>query len=582
MSPRRSLDLIPFVLFTLPCAGQTTHLLSVDSSGALANGRSDQAAISGDGSCVAFMSLANNLVPGDTNGFSADIFVRELDIGSTTRVSVRTNGNQANGSSANPSISQTGRFVAFGSMASNLVPGDQNGTGDVFLHDRALGTTERVSTSSSGNEGDAGSGGPTISADGNRISFLSLATNLVAGDTNLVQDIFLHDRAAGTTIRVSVDTFGVETNEACYEPTLSGDGGTVAYFSSADNLTPGDTNAVADIFVHDVASGTTTRVSVDSAGAQANSGSWSPSLSHDGRFVAFHSFASNLVPGDTNIVSDVFVHDRVTSETRRVSVDSLGRQVSGYSEDACISADGRHVAFVSLAPNLVVGDGNGQWDVFVHDRLLGLTERCSLDSSDAEADDYSLEVSLSSSGREVAFLCWSDDLDSADTNGFRDVYLRRRAIAGGGVVGAGDGSGAACPCGNAGAAGEGCANSSGKGGRIARYGSSRLGSGEFRMVAEQLPPGSVAMLFVGGVGLAGGQGLSFGDGLRVAGVGVVRLGTRVVDGSGAAVWDPIPRSAGGWSAGQSRFFQVWYQDSSGSPCGSGFNTTPAHPIVFAP
>jgi Tol biopolymer transport system component len=345
----------------------TTGRVSVDSAGAQENSSSYQSDISADGRYVAFMSFASNLVAGDTNGFY-DIFVHDRVTGTTERVSVDSAGAQGNGQSLNPSISADGRYVAFHSDAINLVPGDTNPAGDIFVHDRVTGATERVSVDSAAAQGNGGSYAPSISADGRYVAFNSLASNLVPGDTNGAPDVFVHDRATGKTKRVSVGSAGAQGNDWSYAPSISGDGRYVAFDSSASNLVPGDTNGSDDVFVHDRLTGTTERVSVDSAGVEGHSYSDSPSISADGRYVAFNSDAITLVLGDTNGVLDVFVHDRVTGATERVSVDSAGAQGNGGSYAPSISAHGRYVAFLSTASNLVSGDTNNNDDVFVHDR----------------------------------------------------------------------------------------------------------------------------------------------------------------------------------------------------------------------
>jgi len=354
----------------------TTERVSVDSAGNQGNDRSNGAAISSDGRYVAFGSSASNLVPGDTS-HAGDVFVHDRQTGITERVSVDSAGNQGNNSSGFSAISADGRYVAFDSHASNLVPDDTNECGspdhpnncdDIFVHDRQTGVTERVSMNSVGNQGNDDSSFAAISADGRYVAFLSYATNLVVGDTNAARDVFVHDRQTGATTRVSVDSGGNEGNGQSYIPAISADGRYVAFDSLASNLVPGDTNDGWDVFVHDRQTGGTTRVSVDSAGNEGNDYSGSPAITPDGRYVAFNSSASNLVPGDTNDGGDVFVHDRQTGVTERVSVDSAGNQGNGWSYEAAISAGGRYVAFVSSASNLVPGDTNGDADIFVHDR----------------------------------------------------------------------------------------------------------------------------------------------------------------------------------------------------------------------
>jgi len=257
---------------------------------------------------VAFASDARNLVPGDTNG-AEDVFVHDLTTGQTVRVSVDSAGTQSNGASFFPVISADGRLVTFASSASNLVPGDTNGAKDIFVHDLTTGQTVRVSVNSAGTQSNGASFFPVISADGQSVAFESLATNLVPGDTNGVRDIFVHDLTTRQTVRVSADSAGIQGNGSSSSPSLSADGQLVAFASDATNLVPGDTNGVKDIFVRDLTTGQTARVSVDSAGIEGNGDSFFPSLAANERLVAFDSFATNLVPGDTNGAEDIFVHD---------------------------------------------------------------------------------------------------------------------------------------------------------------------------------------------------------------------------------------------------------------------------------
>jgi Tol biopolymer transport system component len=405
--------------------GFTTRV-SVATDGTEGNNWSLWPSMSADGRYVAFESLANNLVPGDTNR-CYDVFVHDRLTGQTTRVSVASSGQEGNGGSYAPCISADGRSVTFLSSADNLVPGDTNGYDDVFVHDRLTGQTTRVSVASSGQQASEGSFAPRISADGRYVAFESDAPNLVAGDTNHRRDIFVHDCVTGQTTRVSVSSSGEQANADCYDPAISADGRYVAFWSRADNLVPGDTNLAYDVFVHDRLTGQTTRVSVATGGGQANDNSDSPSLSADGRYVAFVSHADNLVGGDTNHRRDIFVHDCATGQTTRVSVSSRGAQGNNDSWGPSISADGRYVTFTSYADNLVPGDTNGQSDVFVHDRLTGTTTRVSAPTGGGQGDSLSGDVSpMSADGRYVAFVSNADNLVPRDTNGGLDVFVHDR------------------------------------------------------------------------------------------------------------------------------------------------------------
>ncbi|MBI4329219.1 MAG: hypothetical protein HY685_05090 [Chloroflexi bacterium] len=289
---------------------------------------------------------------------------------STTRVSVASDGTQGSDESFTPAIGAHGRYVAFDSMASNLVGGDTNGSPDVFVHDRQAGTTTRVSVASDGTQGNGVSFtgySSVIGAHGRYVAFVSLASNLVAGDTNGIEDVFVHDRKTGTTTRVSVASDGSQGNNMSRGPAISGDGRSVTFESLASNLVAGDTNSLWDVFARDRETGTITKVSVASDGTHGNGVSRNPSISAAGRYAVFESLASNLVAGETNGTWDVFFHDRKTGITTRVSVASDGTQGNGVSEFPSVGANGDLVAFRSSSSNLVTGDTNSTGDVFVHD-----------------------------------------------------------------------------------------------------------------------------------------------------------------------------------------------------------------------
>jgi Tol biopolymer transport system component len=410
-------------------SAQQTELVSVDSSGTQANQYSYcwGSAISADGRLVAFVSAASNLVSNDTNGWE-DVFVRDRQAGTTSRVSVDSSGAEGDYGAGECVISADGRVVAFHSSATNLVAGDTNGCLDVFVHDLVTGVTERVSVDSSGVQADRNSFHPALSGDGQFVAFASYATNLVPG-TNFRLDVYVHDRSSGITERVSVDSSGNQGDGNCYVPSLSADGRFVAFEGWASNLVAGDTNKVGDIFVHDRSTGITERVSVHSSGAQAWAACNSPTISGDGSVVAFLSGANSLVASDTNHRYDVFVHDRTTGATERVSVDSAGGEGNGdsgsFDDPSCpaISQDGSTVAFSSVATNLVAGDTNDHEDVFVHDRRQGVTMRVSIDGSGAEADGDSVLGGMTPDGGSVAFSSGATNLVAGDVNATGDVFV---------------------------------------------------------------------------------------------------------------------------------------------------------------
>ncbi|MDD1720003.1 MAG: hypothetical protein LUQ25_08090 [Methanoregulaceae archaeon] len=401
---------------------RSTTRVSVRSNGNQGNSYSRESSISGNTGFVAFGSNATNLVAGDTNGMR-DIFVHEIGTGATTRVSVRSDGDQGDGASYSPSISRNGQIVAFDSVAANLVNGDTNHARDVYIHNRKTGVTRRISVSSTGGQANGFSYNPAISSNGRYVAFESYATNLVDADTNIKGDVFVHDRQTGATTRVSVRSNGNQGNGDSYSPSISADGRYVAFESAATNLVAGDTNGAWDVFVHDRQTGATTRVSVRSNGNQGNDDSYDPSISADGRFLAFYSGAANLVAGDTNGVYDVFVHDRDTGATKRISVRSNGNQGDSYSVRPAISSNGRYVAFDSGATNLVAGDTNEEYDVFLHDRQTAETMRVSVRSNGNQGNGYSYNPSISAAGGGVTFESDATNLVAGDTNGEYDIFV---------------------------------------------------------------------------------------------------------------------------------------------------------------
>jgi Tol biopolymer transport system component len=552
--------------------------------------------ISADGRFVAFESGASTLVAGDTNGFY-DVFVHDRQLGTTERVSVATGGVQGNGHSANASISAEGRFVAFESYATNLVVGDTNGTGDVFVHDRQSGTTERVSVATNAVEGNHMSFMPSISADGRFVAFSSAASTLVTGDTNGLEDVFVRDRQLGTTERVSVATGGVQGNSSVavfysVGGSITGDGRFVAFTTTAFNLVAGDTNHEWDVFVHDRQAGTTERVSVATNGAQGNSHSGSPSISADGRFVVFYSNASNFFAGDTNGEYDVFVHDRQLGTTECMSVAIGGAPGNFISTVPSISADGRFVAFYSLATNLVAGDTNGRHDVFVRDRQLGTTARVSVSTSGAQGNNGSDDNAISANGRFVAFASGASNLVAGDTGSW-DIFVRDRGPAP--AIAAfcfGDGAGTACPCTNTGITGRGCKSSAALsiGCLLSAVDSSgnpnpstSVTANVLGLKSEGMNMGSYCFFFQGTGTVAGGPGAvspSF-DGLDCVGGTIVRLGfVTTMDGTNTLAG--VAGLAGLSASAQTRYYQTVYRNAAAFCTPATLNTSNALAIAWEP
>lgn len=402
--------------------------VSVADDGSQAAGDSYQASISDDGQVIAFRSNADGLAGGDSNGLP-DIYVRDLGLGTTEKVSTDIGQNEQalynrhswtsisddgtriayqatprafqtirifdrgddstleilplspvpNNVDAEarqqPVLSGNGQWVVFYSPvtfqsseppSARPAPDDTNGAQDVFVYDLGAMQAQRLSRNADGVQGNAASLRPSISDDGQFVVFESWADNLVPDDIDVKKsDVFVKDRISGAISQVSVSAAAVEANEDSEEAAISGDGNWIAFRSRASNLVPGDTNGRWDIFVRDRNLTFIERISVDSDGGQSNRDSFSPSLSDDGRFVAFHSNADNLVPDDANQRTDVFVHDRQTGLTALVSRNGQGDPADGHSTAAKISGDGLWIVFESDATDLVAGDTNQARDIFL-------------------------------------------------------------------------------------------------------------------------------------------------------------------------------------------------------------------------
>ena len=377
--------------------------------------------ISADGRYVAFTSKAR-LVPRDTD-HRYDVFVRDRVRGVTRIVSVRTDGTPGLRRSEYPSISADGRYVVFVSKA-RLTANDTDDSLDVYERDRVEGVTRVVSVRTDGTPGRRRSFSPTVSADGRYVAFVSWA-RLAVDDTDDFTDVYVHDRLEGVTRRVSVRSDGTPGDGYSWDPSISADGRYVAFGSSATNLVSGDTNHDGDVFVRDLADGVTRRVSVGTDGTQGDSYSHEPSISADGRYVAFTSDAQNLVTDDTNDSLDVFVRDLATGRTKLVSRGTDGTPARDHSYDASISADGGHVAFTSQADDLVTGAGAifGS-QVFVRDLQTSSTKLVSVSTDGTYGQGWCAWGSVSADGRYVSFDSDASDLVSGDTNDLTDVFVR--------------------------------------------------------------------------------------------------------------------------------------------------------------
>lgn len=580
--------LTPFVL-AATAAAQTTTRTSVDSAGFEGNLQSEYPVLSRSGRWVAFESQASNLVPGDTNA-NGDVFVHDRLTGATRRVSVDALGVEGNGPSRECAISADGRFVAFQSDASNLVPGDTNSTWDVFVVELATGAIERVSVSTAGAQANGISGAPSLSADGRCVAFASAATNLVPGDTNTQRDIFLRDRLLGTTERISVDSNGAQmTGGAADLPSISGDGQRIVFTSSAANLVAGDTNGVLDVFLRDRAVNATIRVSITTAGAQANGASTAPVISLEGAVIAFQSAATNFVQGD-NATLDVFVRDLFNSTTERVSNGMNAVQPNGASTRPSISADGQRVLFQTAATNLFAGDLNGAAsDVCLFDRATSTTTPVGLSFDGRQVADGAEFGALAADGLAATFTSYSFKMVPKDTNAALDVFVRDFAPAPIAPVSFcnGDASGTPCPCGNDAPAGTlgGCVNSLGASARLEAFGETRVSLDSLSLVGFGLT-NSTAIFLQGTARVNGGAGAVFGDGLSCIGGSLTRLGSRTASANTATVPGGVGQLVsvrGGCLPGDVRQYQIYYRNAAQAYCTpETFNLSNALEITWTP
>ncbi|MBM3984525.1 MAG: hypothetical protein FJ296_02350 [Planctomycetes bacterium] len=439
---RRNARLVVIALVLAPLAAvlaaaalpkDTTVRLSIGVFAIEPNADCDRVAISGNGRYVAFASAATNFLFGDGND-ARDVFLCDTQTLAIERVSVDSAGGDADEFSNLPVVSASGRYVAFQSLATDLVAFDGNGMQDVFVRDRKKGVTTRVSVATGGTEGNDSSESPALSASGRYVAFASEASDLVVDDLNGSEDIFVHDTKSGETTRVSVASGGAEADDSSILPEISANGRWVVFRSEATNLVPDDDNASPDVFLHDRKAGTTIACSVDPAGIPQGECAGRVGISANGRYVIFNSEAAGLVEGDTNgtEVMDTFVFDRVKGTIERVTLgpgDVEAEDTSGsggiFSWTVALSGSGRFATFPSAATNLVEGGSSGEQHVYVRDRKKGETLIMSLGPAGVLGNDSSPETALSTSGRVVVFSSDADNLVANDLVGNEDVFVRR-------------------------------------------------------------------------------------------------------------------------------------------------------------
>lgn len=421
---RHILSVVILTVITFHAFSATTRL-SETTATPQSDGSSFSVKLSDDGRFAVFQTNATNLIAGDTNTFT-DVVLKDRQTGELTCVSCTSIGAVGNGASTSPAISGDGRFVTFQSAATNLVAGDNNALGDVFVRDVATGILEIVSraTGIAGAQGTGASGQARLSSTGQFVAFASTAGNLVTGDSNASADIFIRDRATSATSRVSVATGGAQATGGSAGATsvaISGDGRYVVFTSGQQTLSIGDTNNLADAFLHDRQTTTTERLSTT---AGTTGSCLDPAISADGSLLAFSSTFADLMTGDTNASRDSFYRARSGGALTRITAS--GNEANGSLEVPSINGDGSKIAFQSTAFNLAAGDANAVNDIYLLAVATGAISRISVGET-TEANGSSTFPWIASNTGVIAFSSSASNLTPGDTNATVDTFANALA-----------------------------------------------------------------------------------------------------------------------------------------------------------
>ena len=522
--------------------------------------------VSSDGRWIAFTSAASNLVPGDTNGV-LDAFLVDRDLTAFSRISVSSAGIQGNGHSGGPVISRDNRFIAFGSISTNLDPADTDVVADIYLRDLQQGTTILVSKRLGSGSSLWGTLAPSISGDGRYVAYPCGDDNVIPGDSNNAWDIFVYDRVLDTTELVSVGPGGIPADAHSFHPTLSADGRFVAFQCEANNWFPKKTPFEPGVYIRDRQLGTITPVSQIPSGLVVRG--TDPVLSEDGRWIAFLSNEALLAPGHPAGLADVFVWDRKSGNLEWVSANQAGSSTY-HSANPDLSADGRFVVWDGWADDVAVPGGlpSNQGKVFLHDRATATTSLVSQAAGGGLPDGSSLSPSISADGRVVAFWSYGSTLVPATPLYTWHVFWRACDVASPQTYCA------------ARASSVGCRPTL----RASGTPSASAGSG-FKLRAELLPSATVGTI---AYGLAGPQGVPMANGWLCVAPPLRRLPAKPTGGAATpSCQGTLEVDFNAWiasgldpalGAGQPVHAQAWVRD----PKGAGLALTDAVAFLIEP
>ncbi len=400
--------------------------VSVGINGEQPNAGSERLSISGDGRYVVFTSRATNLVRGVADGLS-HVYLRDLRCRTTVLVDVNSAGRRGDGHSWDASISADGRFVAFMSEAPNFARGAPDGLSHAYVRDLRRDTTTLVDVNNAGQKADKDTIQPRISPSGGAVVFMSHASNLATGDVGDTWNVYLRNLQTRTTTLVNTGLGGSAANGLSYGPSVDASHRFVSFASLASNLVPGDTNKMGDVFLRDLKTRKTTRVSIGNDGAQGDDLTVGSSISANGQYVAFSSHATNLAPGlPTDHSSHSYLRDLRADKTILVDVNRDGVVANAPSTWTSVSADGRYAYFQSSGTNLAANKTNKTWDVFRRDLKTNETVLVSSSDGGAQTDGENWWPAASADNRVIGFLSFASDVMPGDTNGASDVYVWRR------------------------------------------------------------------------------------------------------------------------------------------------------------